>query len=108
MDTNMHVHLLNRESRNKPHENTAINLTWATTFPRLTLADREIFSGTSVRTAGRMLINWGWLDGGVEAISLISVSLALLSTSDSVSGTRGFKLGSRGPAEVIEGPQLTR
>jgi hypothetical protein len=48
------------------------------------------------------------LAGGVEAMSLISVSLALLSTNDSASGSRGFKLGSRGTAEVIEGPQLTR
>ena len=80
----------------------------ATTFPGLTLGDREVFSGTSVRTAGRMLTNWGWLDGGAEATSLISVSLALLSTRDSVSGIRGFKLGRRGTAEVIEGPQLTR
>jgi hypothetical protein len=55
-----------------------------------------------------MLTNWGLLEGGAEAISLIRVSRALLSTSDSVSGIRGFKLGSRGTAEVIEDPQLTR
>jgi len=48
------------------------------------------------------------LAGGAEAMSLISVSLALLSTNESASGSRGFKLGSRGTAEDIEGPQLTR
>ena len=56
-------------------------------------------------TTGSTLASRGLLAGGVEAMSLISVSLALLSTNDSASGSRGFKLGSRGTAEVIEGPQ---
>jgi hypothetical protein len=74
----------------------------------LTLWTLGILSGKPETTTGKMFANWALLADGVEAMSLISVSLALLSTSDSASGSKGFKLGSRGTVDDIEGPQLTR
>lgn len=78
-------------------------------FHKLTLV-QEKFSFTLLKTAGSTFINRGVVGVGAEAMSIRSVSLALFSTNDSVSGMRGFaRLGSRGGmADDMAGAALTR